>query len=398
VHIGVLTTSYPRATDDPAGAFVAGLDRYLRGTGHTVEVLCAGEAGPAPAREMAAAGEGALEIVRRIPSALFYHGGAPDALAAGPSAARARAIASAAAFSLRLLRLCRRRAPAWDAVVSHWLVPCAAAAVLAAPRLPHLMIAHSSDVHLLRRLRLLPLVRALGRRGDLVYTAAALQVPGAPGRVVPMGIDAAAFAPPGEAERRAARAALGLRRPSALFLGRLVPVKGVSVLLDALAREGRYDRYDLLIAGDGPCRAALAGQAAALGDRVRLLGEVRGGARRELLAAADALVLPSLRLPDGRTEGAPTVLMEALCAGLPVVCSDVGAARDIVQDAGVVVPPGDRARLAEALRRVTGLAPPERDALRVRAAARGARFDCGVVGPSLVGPWLARLERTPPVN
>src|SRR5438128_704625 len=83
-----------------------------------------------------------------------------------------------------------------------------------------------------------------GRRADLVYSDGSLRPEGAPGRVSPMGIDVAAFRAPGPREE--ARGRLGLRGPTALFLGRLVPVKGVALLLDAL---GLTPGLDLLVAG-----------------------------------------------------------------------------------------------------------------------------------------------------
>ncbi len=372
MHIGVLTTSYPRFPGDPAGNFVAGLNRYLVRCGHTVEVLAAGDG---PDERMAP-----IEV-RRVASRLFYGGGAPDALAAGWSS-----YVEAGRFSLRMLRLLRWRAAGFQALISHWVLPSGLLVAVGAPRCRHLMIAHSSDIHLLRRLRAEALLRALRRRADLVYTASSLQVPGAPGRVVPMGVDAAEFAGIGAAERQTARLRLGLSRPTALFLGRLVPVKGLGVLLRVLGTEGVP--ADLLIAGDGPERARLSGMAAglSLGDRVRFLGEVHGAARRELLAACDVVVLPSVLLPDGRTEGAPTVLLEALCAGCPVVASAVGGVAELVGDAGLVVPPGDQARLGAALREAT--APGWRERLGSRAAARGARYDWSMVGPLVLGDLL----------
>lgn len=386
MRIGVLTTSHPRFPDDPAGNFVAGLNRHLRGLGHQVEVVAAGPGdGPAGLD---------WEAVYRVPSALFYEGGAPDALSVGR-------VGEAARFSLGLLRACRERLRGCEALLSHWLVPCGVVGALCAAGRPHLMIAHSSDVHLLRRLRGEALVRWLSRRGDLVYTASSLVIPGAPGRVAPMGIDAAAFVPmpvghsDPSSERGAARARLGLSRPTVLFLGRLVPVKGVAHLIEALAHRAQWD---LLIAGDGPEREALCRRAAPLGRRVRFLGEVRGPARRDLLLGADLLCLPSVRLPDGRTEGAPTVLLEAMCAGCPVVASDVGGVAALLGDAGLVYSPGPAgpvAALAAALD--VALDPRWRADRRQAGLRRGPRHDWSRTGPLLLGGWpLGATERAPP--
>ncbi len=372
VRIGVVTTSYPRFPGDPAGTFVAGLNRYLHTLGHQVQVVAAGELGAAET-SLSEAGI----AVSRVPSALFYHGGAPDALSLGR-------IGEAGRFSLALRSRCRERLRGCQALISHWLVPCGLIGALCAAGRPHLMIAHSSDVHLLRRWQGEALVRWLARRGDLVYTASSLVVAGAPGRVVPMGVDAAAFAEGARGERQAARERLGVVRPTLLFLGRLVPVKGVDRLLAALALPAARG-WDLQVAGDGPDRERLMNLAAALGDRVRFLGEVRGDARRHLLLAADVLCLPSVRLADGRTEGAPTVLLEAMCAGCPVVASDVGGVAALVGGAGRLCPPGDVAALAEALG--AALDPGWRGRMRDLARTQGARHDWSEIGPALLGSW-----------
>src|SRR5262249_48125548 len=88
-------------------------------------------------------------------------------------------------------------------------------------------------------------------------------------------------------------------------------------------------------------------------------------AKRDWLAAADAFVLPSLRLSSGRTEGTPTTLLEALSAGLPVVASEVGGVPDVCarDKSALLVAPGDVAALRDAVSRLAGDA-----ALRKRLA------------------------------
>jgi glycosyltransferase involved in cell wall biosynthesis len=371
--IGVVTTSYPRYPGDLAGNFVAGLNRYLEGLGHQVRVVAAGDTD-------AHAHEHEHADVLRLPSPLFYRGGAPDALARGGGRL------AAMRFSLALLPAVRRHLAGCRGLISHFAVPCGVTAALFARGRPHLAIAHSSDVHLLRRSGAEAVLRWLARRADLVYTDASLRVPGAPGRIAPMGVFAAAFAPASEAERAAARARLGLHRPTVLFLGRLVPVKGLPVLLSAM-RLGPPS-FDLVVAGDGPERTRLTALAAGL--PVRFVGAAAPALRRDLLLACDLLCLPSVRLPDGRAEGAPTVLAEALCAGCPVVASDLGGAAARVGDAGRLVPPGDAPALRAALD--GALQPGWLAAARARARVHGRQHDWAVAGPRLVGPFIAALS------
>lgn len=386
MRIGVLTTSYPRWPGDAAGSFVAGLNRYLVRAGHTVEVLAAGECGPTATRDP---DPDPATTVERIPSSLFYGGGAPDALAAK----KMTAVIPSASFCLRLYEKAAARRACWDAVIAHWVLPCAAIAALLPERWPLLAIAHSSDIHLARRYRLEPLVRWLSRRSRLVYTSETLRIAGAPGVVAPMGINVAELRGD-DAERARLRIELGLRGPTLLFLGRLVPVKGLDRLLEALPM---VPGATLLIAGEGPERPRLERLAQPFGATVRFVGAVEGAKKRALLLACDALVLPSRVLDDGRTEGAPVVLMEALAAQCPVVATDVGAAAALIGEAGLVVPPEDARALAAALTRA--LHDREwRLLCKAAAAARAGRHDWSQAAPAILGDFLASATcpSTPP--
>ncbi len=130
-------------------------------------------------------------------------------------------------------------------------------------------------------------------------------------------------------------------------VGRLKAPKDMATLLDALALLGDVE-LDALVVGDGPDAAALREQVERLGleGRVRLCGE-RDDVPA-LLAEADCFVLSS------RSEGLPVSILEAMAAELPVVASAVGGVPELVEDGetGFLVPPGDPAALADALRRM----------------------------------------------
>lgn len=123
---------------------------------------------------------------------------------------------------------------------------------------------------------------------------------------------------------------------------RLVPEKGVDVLLDAL-RDPRLAQVSLVIVGDGPARSALELQAAPLLERVHFAGWASDPG--PYVQAADAMVLPS------RREGLPISVLEALVQGRPVIASRVGGIPEVVEDGhtGLLVPPGDAKALADAL-------------------------------------------------
>jgi glycosyltransferase involved in cell wall biosynthesis len=166
-----------------------------------------------------------------------------------------------------------------------------------------------------------------------------------------------------------AAAPLDPTRRGLLFLGRLEPVKGVDVLLDAFARLAPdHPDLDLHLVGDGSL-APLA-RAAAPG-RVHLHAPVGPSGVAGFLAAADALVLPS------RSESIPTTLLEAAAAGLPAIASSVGDVPRLVAEyaLGQTVPPADPAALESALRCWATAAParlPPDAVARVRAAFRPA--------------------------
>jgi glycosyltransferase involved in cell wall biosynthesis len=136
-----------------------------------------------------------------------------------------------------------------------------------------------------------------------------------------------------------------------ICVGRLSPQKAHSVLLEAagmLAKQGTD--FELILVGDGPLRNEIEQQIRDLNleNYVRLRGWLGGGAVREEILAARALVLSSW------AEGLPVVLMEAMALGKAVVATRVAGVPELVTDPvhGRLVTAGDAAGLAEAMREV----------------------------------------------
>jgi glycosyltransferase involved in cell wall biosynthesis len=159
----------------------------------------------------------------------------------------------------------------------------------------------------------------------------------------PQSISAGLFGRPvADAEREAARERAGGGTFLALFVGRLEREKGVHVLLDAWRRAARPGAA-LALAGEGPLAPRTEGEG------VRALGRVPRRELPALYAAADVLVLPSIRTATF-LEPWGLVVNEAMHQGTPIVASDaVGAvAGGLVRDGrnGLVVPAGDAAALA----------------------------------------------------
>jgi glycogen synthase len=143
--------------------------------------------------------------------------------------------------------------------------------------------------------------------------------------ILPNGIDAARFAAPPRSSSGALTIASVLRlhpRKRPLALVRALPEVLRAAHAHCLSREVR-----LVLAGDGPLRAAVAAEAARLGvaDRVELRGAVPRAAIPALLAAADVFALPS------RNEAFGIVALEARAAGLPVVAMRDGGAAELIE-------------------------------------------------------------------
>ena len=154
-----------------------------------------------------------------------------------------------------------------------------------------------------------------------------------------------------------------------LIVGRLVPQKGIPVLLEAARTVLRsHPRARFTLAGDGPLRLELEAQAKRLGisQQVRFLGTVRD--TPELLARCDLFVLPSL------WEGMPLSLLEAMAAGRPAVATAVSGSAELILDeeTGLLVPPGDAAALAAAMARLLE-DPATAEAMGTRARDRVRR-------------------------
>lgn len=134
-------------------------------------------------------------------------------------------------------------------------------------------------------------------------------------------------------------------------VGRLAPVKGQRVLIDAfriLIAEGRH--AELWIAGDGSERSALEQHAAACGlsQHVRFTGAISQPAVQELYREADCFALASF------AEGIPVVLMEAMSMEIPCVATWVNGIPELIRDErdGLLVPPSDAAALAKQIARL----------------------------------------------
>lgn len=159
-----------------------------------------------------------------------------------------------------------------------------------------------------------------------------------------------------------------------LCVARLIEKKGIDTLVDAAALL-RTDHPDLRveIVGSGPLRDELTARIAAHGldEQVVLRGALRSDEVAASYAAAAMLVMPCRIAADGDRDGLPTVILEAMARGLPVVSTDTVGIGEVVRDhdTGLLIAPDDPAALAGAIARLR--TDPE---LGARLGAAGRRL------------------------
>jgi glycosyltransferase involved in cell wall biosynthesis len=141
-----------------------------------------------------------------------------------------------------------------------------------------------------------------------------------------------------------------LAKPLVVSAGRLVPWKGFTALIDAIATiRSRGLPVSLAIIGDGPERNALAERARAiLQNDFVMTGQLSHAETFAILKSADVFVLDSLY------EGLSHTLIEACLAGIPIIASDIGGNREVIHNGrnGLLVPPENVPLLSDALYRI----------------------------------------------
>ncbi len=187
--------------------------------------------------------------------------------------------------------------------------------------------------------------------GGLVYEAMVKKgFPADKGREINLGVDMESFRPFPSEEREAVKAELGLKTPVVGYVGRLVPAKGMDILMGAL-KKLKGD-WSLLALGSGPSREALLRWADRHGwaDRVKIL-LVKHDEMPRYLSAIDVLAAPSQTMPNWKEQFGRMVI-EAFACRIPVVGSDSGEIPYVIGDSGLVVPEADVNGWAGALQRL----------------------------------------------
>jgi glycosyltransferase involved in cell wall biosynthesis len=183
--------------------------------------------------------------------------------------------------------------------------------------------------------------------------------------VIPMGVDMARFA-------NAGLKPASNGKKEVLFVGQLKDYKGVSFLIEAIAKLRRNGtNVALSIAGDGPSydRLKATAEALGIGDHVRFLGNVGNSDVADLYASCDLVVLPSI----SRREAFGLVQLEASAAGRAVVASDIPGVSDVTKMiGGYLAKPSDADSLALQIGRALGV---KHDPEKLKEAAASMSWD-----------------------
>ena len=373
-----LTQTYPRFEGDTAGPFIRDLARGLVRGGDRVTVLA-----PHAPDVPAAWEDGGVEV-----ATFRYAPEKHEVLGYGRSLEADEKVRGGAALAAPLYALAAQRAlrqrlrgRRFDLVHAHWIVPNGVVAAAAFGKTPLAIGLHGSDVFLAEK----PGVRSLARWAlsrsrlltgcspELVDRVRALGFPAERSRVIPYGVDVAAFSP--APDRRAIwREKLGVPdgAPLLLGVGRMATKKGFQVLMEILPRLlAGHPELRIVLAGGGDLLDGFKAAASPWPDRVFFPGSVLRDTLPDLYRAADLFVLPAVHDSKGNVDGLPNVILEAMASGLPVVASGISGIPLAVEDGrtGLLVPEKDPEALLSALDRLLAQ-PGEARAMGERGRAK----------------------------
>lgn len=247
-----------------------------------------------------------------------------------------------------------------DIVNSHWLIPSGFifALVKNFVNCPHIATAHAADIFTLQRYGKLGklLCGYIVKRCDMLLPVSSYintcinKVSGRDFKheIIPMGVNLIKFKPDNKSKNN---------QFTFLFVGKLIPKKGVNYLLEAvnILKTENMD-FQLIIAGGGPEEDKLKQYTRKSGiDKfVSFYGWVKHDNLPELYAKSDILIIPSVFDEKGETEGMPVVILESLACGIPVIASRISGITDIIKDLynGWLVDPADSTALAKIMKLV----------------------------------------------
>lgn len=363
MRITILTSTYPRFSGDGAAPFVQSIAEGLAKLGHQIEVIAPDDMLAAPNQNTAPIPVHRFRYFWPRHWQIMGHARAlTDDAHLRPAAYLLLPFFLLAAF-VTLLRITKSQKS--ELIYAHWVLPNGPAAALAASirRIPLAISLHGSDIYVANKQRIFGKMARWSFRQACFVTAcspelrdAARQL-GATGktRLMAWGVNPEIFCPQTGRQDLGAKFNLPAKAQIIAAMGRLVPKKGLEVLLRAWALLApEFPAARLLIGGEGKQQANLMALADKLNIRnaVVFAGQIPWPEVPSFLAQADIFVLPSQQDHFGNRDGLPTVLLEAMSCAVPVIASQIGGIPLVVQHQvnGLLVSPGDVHLLARRLR------------------------------------------------
>jgi glycosyltransferase involved in cell wall biosynthesis len=349
MRICLLTSSYPRFDGDIAGNFIRELCVELTGRGFVFEILT-----PSDQSGLNDCSDPGITVNRfryfpfRRLQRLAYGDGMEENLKSGRFLNLLLPLFFIC-FVFRAFRLALR----CDLVWSHWVLPSGIVGEITTRLLgkPHIITVHSITPFALsvagRTISAQTCLTAVSRTIQSALTLSPKTLPSRSIHRIPLGVRRRPALCTAEKKELRKKYKLG-DAFIILSMGRLIKIKGLHHAVRAVAD---MPRTLLVIAGEGPCREELVQLAKATNAPVRFAPFLRGEEKHDWLGLCDIFIAPSLVLPDGRAEGLPVSIIEALSEGKPVVACDSGGIKEVIQNGfnGLLLQPGDTDGLQRAI-------------------------------------------------